>query len=209
MGYEEGGQLTEAVHRRPYSVVLLDEIEKAHQDVFNVLLQVMDDGRLTDAKGRTVDFSQAILVMTSNIGSRWIQELSLSDPETMRERVLDELRSTFRPEFLNRLDEVVMFRSLSREDLMGIVDIQLAALKRRLGERGLSLELGDEAKRFLGEAGYDPVYGARPLKRAIQRYLENPLSRDILAGKFPAGTAIKASIGADGLAFEPVPEVVN
>jgi ATP-dependent Clp protease ATP-binding subunit ClpB len=209
VGYEEGGQLTEAVHRRPYSVVLLDEIEKAHPEVFNVLLQVMDDGRLTDAKGRTVDFSQTILVMTSNIGSRWIQELSLSNPEAMREKVFEELRATFRPEFLNRLDEVVMFRSLSREDLMGIVDIQLGVLMRRLEERGISLELDEEAKRFLGDAGYDPVYGARPLRRAIQRHLENPLSRDILAGKFSSGAVIQVGAGPDGLTFEPPPEVIN
>jgi ATP-dependent Clp protease ATP-binding subunit ClpB len=209
VGYEEGGQLTEAVHRRPYSVILLDEIEKAHPDVFNVLLQVLDDGRLTDAKGRTVDFSQTLLAMTSNIGSRWIQELALTDPEGMRERVFAELKATFRPEFLNRLDEVVLFRSLGKEDILGIVDIQVAILQKRLSERGFELEMGEEARRFLGEVGYDPVYGARPLKRAMQRHLENPLSREILAGRFASGDTIAVSAGKDGLAFEKAPESVK
>ncbi len=209
VGHEEGGQLTEAVHRRPYSVILLDEIEKAHPDVFNILLQVLDDGRLTDAKGRTVDFSQTLLVMTSNIGSRWIQDLAAKDPDAMRDRVMDELRATFRPEFLNRLDEVVMFRSLSREDIEGIVDIQVAVLEKRLRERGFELRLDESARRFLAEEGYDPAYGARPLKRAIQKYLENPLAKDILGGKFTPGLAVQASAGDGALAFRATEAVVN
>jgi ATP-dependent Clp protease ATP-binding subunit ClpB len=209
VGHEEGGQLTEAVHRRPYSVVLLDEIEKAHPDVFNVLLQVLDDGRLTDAKGRTVDFSQSILVMTSNIGSRWIQELAQSDPEGMRDKVFAELKATFRPEFLNRLDEIVLFRSLSREDILGVVEIQLSLLAKRLSERDFHLEVTEEAKRFLAEVGYDPVYGARPLRRAIQRHLENPLSKAVLAGQFAPGARIRITRTGDHLAFETAPEVVQ
>jgi len=203
VGYEEGGQLTEAVHRRPYSVILLDEIEKAHPDVFNVLLQVMDDGRLTDAKGRTVNFSQTILVMTSNIGSRWIQELAATDPRGMRERVFQELKATFRPEFLNRIDETVLFRSLSREDLEGIVRIQIAILRKRLSEQGYSLDVTAGAEDYLAEVGYDPDFGARPLKRAIQRHLENPLSREILSGRITPGRTIRVVRGGDGLAFEP------
>ncbi len=209
VGHEEGGQLTEAVHRRPYSVILLDEIEKAHPDVFNILLQVLDDGRLTDAKGRTVDFSQTLLVMTSNIGSRWIQDLAGKDTGAMRDRVMDELRATFRPEFLNRLDEVVMFRSLSREDIEGIVDIQIAVLEKRLRERGFELRLDESARRFLAEQGYDPAYGARPLKRAIQKYLENPLAKDILGGKFTPGQAVQASAGDGALVFRATEAVVN
>ena len=203
VGYEEGGQLTEAVHRRPYSVILLDEIEKAHPDVFNVLLQVMDDGRLTDAKGRTVNFSQTILVMTSNIGSRWIQELAATDPRGMRERVFQELKATFRPEFLNRIDETVLFRSLSREDLEGIVRIQIGILRKRLSEQGYSLDVTAGAEDYLAEVGYDPDFGARPLKRAIQRHLENPLSREILSGRITPGRTIRVVRGEDGLAFEP------
>lgn len=202
VGYEEGGQLTEAVHRRPYSVILLDEIEKAHSDVFNILLQVMDDGRLTDAKGRTINFSQTILVMTSNIGSRWIQEMASTDPEGMRERVYQELKATFRPEFLNRIDETVLFRSLSREDLEGIVRIQVGVLGKRLAEQGYVLEVTPEAEDYLAEVGYDPDFGARPLKRAIQRHLENPLSREILAGRFTPGQTIRVVRGGEGLAFD-------
>jgi len=209
VGHEEGGQLTEAVHRRPYSVILLDEIEKAHPDVFNILLQVLDDGRLTDAKGRTVDFSQTLLVMTSNIGSRWIQELAGKDPERMREHVMDELKATFRPEFLNRLDEVVMFRSLGREDIEGIVGIQAGVLEKRLMGRGIALELDEGARRFLAEVGYDPVYGARPLKRAIQKYLENPLSKEILGGKIGSGQTVRVTREGDRLAFREAAAVVN
>jgi len=202
VGYEEGGQLTEAVHRRPYSVVLLDEIEKAHPDVFNALLQVLDDGRLTDAKGRTVNFTQTIMVMTSNIGSHWIQELASSDPEGMKEKVFAELRATFRPEFLNRLDEVILFRALDRDDLAAIVKIQLAVLGRRIEEKGFFLEIEPTALDFLSNAGFDPDYGARPLKRAIQRYLENPLSKEILAGAFSQGDSIVVKADGDRLVFE-------
>ncbi len=206
VGYEEGGQLTEAVHRRPYSVILLDEIEKAHPDVFNILLQVMDDGRLTDAKGRTINFSQTILVMTSNIGSRWIQELSATDPDGMRRKVFDELKATFRPEFLNRIDETVLFRSLTEEDLEGIVRIQIGGLQRRLSHQGYTLAVTRGAEDYLARVGYDPDFGARPLKRAIQRHLENPLSKEILSGRFAPGQTITVVPGADGLAFESTGE---
>ncbi len=209
VGHEEGGQLTEAVHRRPYSVILLDEVEKAHPDVFNILLQVLDDGRLTDAKGRTVDFSQTLLVMTSNIGSRWIQELAHRDPERMREKVMEELKATFRPEFLNRVDEVVMFRSLGREDLEGIVKIQVAVLQRRLKERDVELHVDEGALAFLSEVGYDPVYGARPLRRAIQKYLENPLAKELLAGRFAPGQVVNATREGEALKFDALTEVVN
>ncbi|MEJ2420866.1 MAG: ATP-dependent chaperone ClpB [Acidobacteriota bacterium] len=209
VGYEEGGQLTEAVRRKPYSVILLDEIEKAHPDVFNMLLQILDDGRLTDSKGRTVDFTETLLVMTSNIGSRWIQELSQSDPEGMREKVLEELRATFRPEFLNRVDETVLFKSLTRDDLEGIVDIQLAILRKRLLDRGYTLHVEEGARRFLAGVGYDPVYGARPLKRAIRRYLENPLAKKILAEDFPPGARIQVSSGQEGLNFREATKVLQ
>ena len=206
VGYEEGGQLTEAVHRRPYSVILLDEIEKAHPDVFNILLQVMDDGRLTDAKGRTITFSQTILVMTSNIGSRWIQELAATDPDGMRRKVFDELTATFRPEFLNRIDETVLFRSLTAEDLEGIVSIQVGVLQKRLAKQGYTLEVTRGAEDYLARVGYDPDFGARPLRRAIQRHMENPLSKEILSGRFAPGQTITVAPGADGLAFESLGE---
>ncbi len=202
VGYDEGGQLTEAVRRRPYSVILLDEIEKAHPDVFNVLLQVLDDGRLTDGKGRTVDFTQSILVMTSNIGSRHIQELSQADPEKMREKVLAELKATFRPEFLNRVDEVVLFKSLGRDELAKVVKIQIAVLRKRLALRGLDLEVEPEAEAFIASIGYDPVFGARPLKRALQREIENPLARRILAGEFPPQSRVAVKLQGGALKFE-------
>ncbi len=202
VGYDEGGQLTEAVRRKPYSVILLDEIEKAHPDVFNVLLQVLDDGRLTDGKGRTVDFTQAILVMTSNIGSRYIQELSQSAPEKMREKVMAELKATFRPEFLNRVDEVVLFKSLGKDELARIVAIQIAVLQKRLSQRGLNLEVTPEVEAFLAALGYDPALGARPLKRAIQREIENPLSKRLLAGEFPPQSRVVVTRKGDGLCFK-------
>jgi ATP-dependent Clp protease ATP-binding subunit ClpB len=202
VGYDEGGQLTEAVRRKPYSVILLDEIEKAHPDVFNVLLQVLDDGRLTDGKGRTVDFTQAILVMTSNIGSRYIQELSQSAPEKMREKVMAELKATFRPEFLNRVDEVVLFKSLGKDELARIVAIQIAVLQKRLSQRGLVLQVTPEAEDFLAALGYDPAFGARPLKRAIQREIENPLSQKLLAGEFPPQSRVVVARKGDGLGFK-------
>ncbi|OAQ21267.1 ATP-dependent chaperone ClpB [Thermosulfurimonas dismutans] len=191
VGYEEGGQLTEAVRRRPYSVILFDEIEKAHPDVFNILLQILDDGRLTDGKGRTVDFRNTIIIMTSNIGSQWIQEIS-EDRKEIERRVMEALRSQFRPEFLNRIDEIVIFNRLGREELMRIVDIQLRYLRERLAEKHLTLELTDKAREWLANVGYDPVYGARPLRRAIQRYIEDPLAMKILAGEFVEGDHILA-----------------
>jgi len=190
VGYEEGGYLTEAVRRKPYSIVLLDEIEKAHPDVFNILLQILDDGRLTDGQGHTVDFKNTLIIMTSNLGSQFIQDLGEKDYEEMKGRVLEVLRNTFRPEFLNRVDEVVIFHSLSREHIKKIVEIQLGYLEKRLKERKLSIELTEKAEEFLAEKGYDPVYGARPLKRAIQRYLQDPLAVQILEGNFSEGDTV-------------------
>ncbi len=179
VGYEEGGYLTEAVRRRPYSVVLFDEVEKAHPEVFNVLLQILDDGRLTDGKGRTVDFKNTVLIMTSNIGSQWIQELRASEHEEMRRRVLEALRAHFKPEFLNRVDDIVIFHALSIENIKEIVEIQLKNLRRRLAERKMDLHLTERAKQILAKEGFDPVYGARPLKRAIQRLIQDPLALKI------------------------------
>ncbi|HDS1682662.1 TPA: ATP-dependent chaperone ClpB [Pseudomonas putida] len=200
VGYEEGGYLTEAVRRKPYSVVLLDEVEKAHPDVFNVLLQVLEDGRLTDSHGRTVDFRNTVIVMTSNLGSAQIQEL-VGDREAQRAAVMDAVGSHFRPEFINRIDEVVVFEPLGREQIAGITEIQLGRLRSRLLERELSLSLSPEALDKLIAVGYDPVYGARPLKRAIQRWIENPLAQLILAGKFVPGTAITAKVEGDEIVF--------
>jgi ATP-dependent Clp protease ATP-binding subunit ClpB len=183
VGYDEGGQLTEAVRRRPYCVVLLDEIEKAHAEVFDVLLQVLDDGRLTDGQGRTVDFRNAVLIMTSNI------------------RTAESMREHFRPEFLNRIDEIVEFKALSREQLGEIVELQLERLRERLADRGLTLELSDEAKQTIGDAGWDPTYGARPLKRAIQRLLENPLALRLLEGDFGEGDTIRVDAQNGDLVF--------
>ena len=200
VGYEEGGYLTEAVRRKPYSVVLLDEVEKAHPDVFNVLLQVLEDGRLTDSHGRTVDFRNTVIVMTSNLGSAQIQEL-VGDREAQRAAVMDAVGAHFRPEFINRIDEVVVFEPLGREQIAGITEIQLGRLRSRLLERELSLSLSPEALDKLIAVGYDPVYGARPLKRAIQRWIENPLAQLILAGKFLPGTAITAKVEGDEFVF--------
>jgi ATP-dependent Clp protease ATP-binding subunit ClpB len=190
VGYDEGGQLTEAVRRRPYSVVLLDEIEKAHTEVFDVLLQILDDGRLTDGQGRTVDFRNTVVIMTSNIRSG------------------DALRDVFRPEFLNRIDEIVEFQPLTRDQLGDIVELQLARLRTRLADRGLSLELTEAAKEALAEAGWDPAYGARPLKRALQRLVENPLALRLLEGDFAEGDTIRVDAHGDELGFEKaqVPE---
>ncbi|MBM3107938.1 ATP-dependent chaperone ClpB [Pseudomonas sp. P66] len=200
VGYEEGGYLTEAVRRKPYAVVLLDEVEKAHPDVFNVLLQVLEDGRLTDSHGRTVDFRNTVIVMTSNLGSSQIQEL-VGDREAQRAAVMDAVGSHFRPEFINRIDEVVVFEPLGRDQIAGITQIQLGRLRSRLAERDLSLELSDEALDKLIAVGYDPVYGARPLKRAIQRWIENPLAQLILAGKFLPGTGITAKVEGEEIVF--------
>jgi ATP-dependent Clp protease ATP-binding subunit ClpB len=202
VGYEEGGYLTEAVRRRPYTVVLFDEIEKAHPEVFNILLQILDDGRMTDGHGRTVDFKNTIIIMTSNVGSQWIQELGLTRPEEMRQRVMDTLRATFKPEFLNRVDETIVFHNLTPAQLARIVDIQIQRLGRRLADRQITLELSEGAKKLLAEKGYDPVYGARPLKRAIQRYLENPLSLAILEGNIGPGSRVRADEQNDAIVFQ-------
>nr|WP_314560826.1 ATP-dependent chaperone ClpB [uncultured Pseudomonas sp.] len=200
VGYEEGGYLTEAVRRKPYSVILLDEVEKAHPDVFNILLQVLEDGRLTDSHGRTVDFRNTVIVMTSNLGSAQIQEL-VGDREGQRAAVMDALTTHFRPEFINRVDEVVIFEPLARDQIAGITEIQLGRLRSRLAERELSLELGSDALEKLIAVGYDPVYGARPLKRAIQRWIENPLAQLILSGSFMPGTSVTATVENDEIVF--------
>ena len=202
VGYEEGGYLTEAVRRRPYSVILLDEVEKAHPDTFNVLLQVLDDGRLTDGHGRTVDFKNTVIVMTSNLGSHRIQELGPgADYERMKSAVMEVVSQHFRPEFINRVDDVVVFHALGREQIRVIVDIQLAHLRRRLAERDMKLELSEAAVDRLAEAGFDPVYGARPLKRAIQQQVENPLAQRILRGEFGPGVTVRVDADDDGLRF--------
>jgi ATP-dependent Clp protease ATP-binding subunit ClpB len=201
IGYEEGGQLTEAVRRHPYSVVLFDEIEKAHPDVFNVLLQIMDDGRLTDGHGRTVDFKNSVVIMTSNVGSTWITHFSEGQFEQMREQVMEALRAQFRPEFLNRVDEIIMFHPLAKEHLKEIVDIQLERLQHRLAERHLQLQLTDAAKDLLIEAGYDPVYGARPLRRTIQQKVLDPLALNVLAGEFHEGDVVIADVEGDNFVF--------
>ena len=192
MGYEEGGQLTEAVRRRPYSVILLDEIEKAHPDVFNVLLQVLDDGRLTDGQGRTVDFRNTLIILTSNIGSPLILEMQAAGQpaDDIRAAVLEELRGHFRPEFLNRVDDIIVFDALNASNLRQIVDIQLSGLRRRLAERRVTLHLTDAAKDQLAAVGYDPAFGARPLRRAISREIETPLARRILAGEVPDNSVL-------------------
>ncbi len=201
VGYEEGGQLTEAVRRRPYSVVLFDEIEKAHSDVFNVLLQILDDGRLTDSKGRTVDFKNTVLIMTSNLGSREIQAAE-GDESQVRDAVLQELQSHFKPEFLNRIDDVVIFHQLSREQIGKIIDVQLERLRHMLAERSIVLELDKSAKDLLMREGYDPSYGARPLKRAIQTYIQNPLAVKLLQGEVQPGQVIKLSANGDNIEFK-------
>jgi ATP-dependent Clp protease ATP-binding subunit ClpB len=196
VGYEEGGQLTEAVRRRPYSVILMDEVEKAHPEVFNVLLQVLDDGRLTDGQGRTVDFRNTVVVMTSNLGSNLIQDMmsgksGKSDYSAIREAVMAVVGQHFRPEFINRIDEAVVFHPLGSQQIRAIARIQSERVVKRLAERGIKIEFTDAALDQLAQAGYDPVYGARPLKRAIQSLIENPLARDILDGKFAAGDVVK------------------
>ncbi|MEP6940811.1 MAG: AAA family ATPase, partial [Rudaea sp.] len=204
VGYEEGGYLTEAVRRRPYSVILLDEVEKAHHDVFNVLLQVLDDGRLTDGQGRTVDFRNTVIVMTSNLGSQLIQELS-GDTEQeytkMKAAVMGVVQAHFRPEFINRLDEIVVFRPLDKAQIRQIAKFQIEYLDKRLGERQLRLSLSEKALDLLGNVGFDPAFGARPLKRAIQQQLENPLAREILEGKFQAGDTIAVDTDHGRLVF--------
>ncbi|MDH3574569.1 MAG: ATP-dependent chaperone ClpB [Desulfobacteraceae bacterium] len=201
VGYEEGGYLTEAVRRRPYSVVLFDEIEKAHPEVFNVLLQILDDGRMTDGHGRTVDFKNTIIIMTSNVGSQWIQELGASSRKDMENRVTEALRASFKPEFLNRIDEIIIFHNLTQEQIGDIVDIQMKRLESRLAEMNMELVLSDDARAFLAEKGFDRIYGARPLKRAIQKYIENPLSMEILQGNISEGTKLKADVEGDRIVF--------
>ncbi len=205
VGYEEGGYLTEAVRRRPYSVVLFDEIEKAHPDVFNALLQILDDGRMTDGHGKTVDFKNALIIMTSNVGSHLIQEMNGHDRKEMEARVMGALRASFKPEFLNRIDDIIIFESLSQEQVRQIVNIQLNRLQKRLDEMNIALTLSDAAKTLIAEKGFDPVYGARPLKRTIQQYIENPLSMEILQGDVKAGGTIMVDAEGDNVVFEVIP----
>ncbi|OGP93627.1 MAG: ATP-dependent chaperone ClpB [Deltaproteobacteria bacterium RBG_16_54_18] len=212
VGYEEGGQLTEAVRRKPYSVILFDEIEKAHHDVFNILLQILDDGRLTDSHGRTVDFKNTVIIMTSNIGSNYILEFRGTDEESyqqMKEQVLAAMRQHFRPEFLNRVDETVVFHSLTEEQLLAIVQIQTRHLQARLAERRITLELSKEAAEYIAKAGYDPVYGARPLKRVIQRDVETPLARQIIEGKVMDGSQVKVEVQAGRITFRHTSPVAH
>ena len=202
VGYEEGGQLTEQVRRRPYSVVLLDEIEKAHPDVFNVLLQILDDGRLTDGKGRTVDFRNAVIIMTSNVGSSAIFDLADKDPKKAREQAMSALREIFRPEFLNRIDDIVLFHSLGKEQIERIIELQLQHVIKRLAEKQVTIELTPAAKALLLREGYDPAYGARPMKRAIQRLIQDPLALKILEGEVRPGDSVK--VDADSKTGEMV-----
>jgi ATP-dependent Clp protease ATP-binding subunit ClpB len=197
VGYDEGGHLTEAVRRKPYCVLLFDEIEKAHPDVFNILLQILDDGRLTDGHGRTVDFKNTIVIMTSNVGGQWVQDPNLDEKEKQN-RTMEALRAIFKPEFLNRVDDIIIFRALTPEDINHIVDIQLALIDKRLKERKLSIELTDAAKKYIADQGYSPVYGARPLKRSLQKLILDPLAMEILAGKFSEGDIVVAGLSKKG-----------
>jgi len=201
VGYDEGGYLTEAVRRQPYSVILFDEIEKAHPEVFNILLQILDDGRLTDGHGRKVDFKNTLIVMTSNVGSHWIQDLNANQHDQMIDRIMESLQSQFKPEFLNRIDDIIIFHQLSKNELTAIVEIQLENLRKRLTEKDITLELTDHAKQFLSDKGYDPVYGARPLKRAIQKYIENPLAMELLQGNIHDGTGLIVDTQKNQLVF--------
>jgi ATP-dependent Clp protease ATP-binding subunit ClpB len=195
VGYEEGGALTEAVRRRPYQVVLFDEIEKAHPDVFNILLQVLDDGRLTDGQGRTIDFKNTLIILTSNIGAQYlVEQKEGEDTEAVRDEVMAEVRSRFRPEFLNRLDEIILFHRLQRQDMGQIVDIQMGRLQKLVDDRNITIELDDAARTWLANRGYDPAYGARPLKRVIQKQVQDPLAEQILAGGVKDGDTVKVSV---------------
>ncbi|MHC5598883.1 MAG: AAA family ATPase, partial [Nostoc sp.] len=207
VGYEEGGQLTEAIRRRPYSVILFDEIEKAHPDVFNIFLQILDDGRVTDAQGHKVDFKNAIIIMTSNIGSQYILDVAGDNAhyDEMRRRVMEAMRNSFRPEFLNRVDEIIIFHGLDKKELRQIVLLQVERLRQRLSDRKISLKLSDTALDFLAEVGYDPVYGARPLKRAIQRELETQIAKHILRGEFNDGDTIFVDVQNERLSFSRLP----
>jgi ATP-dependent Clp protease ATP-binding subunit ClpB len=208
IGYEEGGQLTEAIKRRPYSVVLLDEIEKAHPDVFNILLQVLDDGRITDSKGRTIDCKNCVLIMTSNIGARKIMEAA-GDRDKASAAAMDELKRTVRPEFLNRIDDVIVFDALTRENMNIIFDIQMNRVRKLLAQRFLEIEVTENAKQTLCDAGFDPAFGARPLKRAIQQYLLNPMSKSIVGGGYEPGDTVKVDLEGDAtdgnITFERIP----
>jgi len=200
VGYDEGGALTEAVRRRPYQVVLFDEIEKAHPDVFNVLLQVLDDGRLTDGQGRTVDFRNTLIIMTSNMGAEYLVNLNEGEGvDKVRDQVMDVVKASFRPEFLNRLDEIILFQRLQRENMTAIVDIQTARLQTLLEDRKIVLDIDDAARNWLADKGYDPAYGARPLKRAIQKFMQDPLAEQILAGNIGDGETVNISAGEAGL----------
>ncbi|HRH46456.1 MAG TPA: AAA family ATPase, partial [Pyrinomonadaceae bacterium] len=203
VGYEEGGQLTEAVRRRPYSVILFDEIEKAHPDVFNILLQILDDGRLTDSKGRVVDFKNTVLIMTSNLGSREIMAATENPmvDRNIREDVLGILREHFKPEFLNRIDDIVVFKQLSKGEIAQIIEVQLEKLRKNLAERGIVIKLDDSAKELLVKEGYDPTFGARPLKRAIQSMVQNPLAVKLLKGEILSGQTVNVSAEGDELNF--------
>jgi ATP-dependent Clp protease ATP-binding subunit ClpC len=211
VGYEEGGQLTEKVRRKPYSVVLLDEIEKAHQDVFNILLQVFEEGRLTDSLGRKIDFRNTIVLMTSNVGADMLRRqgsLGFVAPkenttyDDMKERLLEEVKKTFKPEFLNRVDDIIVFKSLTRDNLYDIVKLEIAEVVTRLKDKDIDIELSKDALELLVEKGFDPVYGARPLKRTIQRLLEDPLAEDIISGQFKEKRKIKAGRKGDNLVFQ-------
>jgi ATP-dependent Clp protease ATP-binding subunit ClpB len=214
VGYEEGGQLTEAIRRRPYAVVLFDEIEKAHPEVFNIFLQILDDGRLTDSKGRVVDFKNTVIIMTSNVGSQFIHEASKGNlsEEDMRRAVEQELQTKFRPEFLNRLDDVIVFHSLELSEIKKIIGIQLKRLEKVIAERGLTLEISEAAKEHLALEGYDPAFGARPLKRALQREIIDPLAMSLLEGRFKPGDTVFVKMTEDGeldLSLEPEAASVN
>jgi ATP-dependent Clp protease ATP-binding subunit ClpB len=203
VGYDEGGVLTEAVRRRPYQVVLFDEVEKAHGDVFNVLLQVLDDGRLTDGQGRQVDFTNTLIILTSNLGSQYLANLGEGeDVEKVEPQVMEVVRAHFRPEFLNRLDEIILFHRLAQEHMGPIVEIQVGRVQQLLKDRKITLELTEAAERWLGRVGYDPVYGARPLKRAVQRYLQDPLAEKLLAGEIPDGATVRIDEGEGALQIE-------
>jgi ATP-dependent Clp protease ATP-binding subunit ClpC len=215
VGYEEGGQLTEAVRRRPYRVVLFDEIEKAHPEVWNALLQILDDGRLTDGQGRVVNFRNTVLIMTSNLGTEYVHKSGSlgflprggsSEDQIEHEKIEKALKGAFRPEFLNRIDEIITFSPLSLEQMIEIVDLQMKEIEERLGERGLTVELTTAARRWLAEAGFDPAFGARPLRRALQKYVESPLSMKLLAGEFPEGSRLLVDVDSETnqLTFQPV-----
>jgi ATP-dependent Clp protease ATP-binding subunit ClpB len=202
VGYEQGGYLTEQIRRKPYSVILLDEVEKAHPDVFNILLQVLDDGRLTDGHGRTVDFRNTVIMMTSNLGSDIIQEeVGSGNYAAMKQRVMAVVGRHFRPEFINRIDEVVVFKPLAKEQIIKIAEIQLSRLRKRLLERDIDLKIDANAMEKICEVGYDPIFGARPLKRAIQQYIENPLAQHLLSGQFGPGSTIVTSVAAGEFVF--------